>query len=139
MSAWAAWATLGLYPLAGSDTFLLGSPSLATGADVVLPSSPASPTLSIRVHNASADNHYVALFLLNGQPVSVPYIKAADMLPARCGNTGKGGLLEFVMTDRPVEWGTGRVLDPAEVAAFPLPAWPVGLPQADDLRPRRTP
>jgi hypothetical protein len=64
MSAWAAFATLGMYPLAGTDTFILSSPSLGAGLDISVPAPSGSGantlSLSIRVHNASA-NRYIIL------------------------------------------------------------------------------
>lgn len=68
LSSWAVWAYLGLYPVAGTDTYVLGSPVVAS-ATVTAPAAPwldASPTapafvaLSVTAHNASADNVYVA-------------------------------------------------------------------------------
>jgi len=154
MSSWAAWATLGLYPLAGTDAFVLGSPSVLS-ATIALPTthtaftfsaSAYAPQLQIVVHNATgADgtpNRYVASASANGVPLPTAMVRAAALTPQRvaaCSSAGGGGvsaapgagLLEFYMSPVPTEWGTERVLTPAELAPFPLPAWPTGLPGAD--------
>ncbi len=69
MSAWAAFATLGMYPLAGTDMFILSSPSLGAGLDISVPDPSGSGgnilSLSIRVHNASADRYIISLLFFS--------------------------------------------------------------------------
>ncbi|RYG57505.1 hypothetical protein EON66_00195 [archaeon] len=91
MSAWAAWAYLGLYPIAGTKTYALGSPSFAS-ATFSLPASLTSAavstrldavvvTLNITAHNASRDNQYVVAAAVNGQPLSTPYVEHDVLFP----------------------------------------------------------
>ena len=92
LSAWLVWATLGLYPLAGSDGFVLGSPRFA---EVEL-RSPDGPRLTIRAHNASAANVYVQRAALDGVPLAAPFVRFRDLIG--------GATLECWMTDRVVLW-----------------------------------
>jgi predicted alpha-1,2-mannosidase len=127
MSAWAAFTALGLYPLAGTDQYILGSPLFAQ-ANVTLASSLA---LSIVAHNASAANIYVAGAHVNGKPLLTPFVRHGDLVPSSAQSCaygleeGKGrgkvaaeatasaGLLEFFMTDVPTVWNSAL---PAEVS-----------------------
>jgi len=73
LSSWAVWAYLGLYPVAGTDLYVLGSPVVAA-ATVTVPVAPwndASPTaasfaaLTVQAHNASASNVYATRVLVS--------------------------------------------------------------------------
>jgi hypothetical protein len=98
------------------------------------------------VYNASATNRYIAQVKINGVVATSPLVTLSALMPARtaaCGasdrestshphrSSSTGGLLEFVMIDTPMEWGTGRILTAAELAPFArtLPTWPRGVPQ----------
>ena len=91
MSAGAVWTLLGIYPLAGTEYYVLGSPSFA---NVTV----RGGGLTVLATNSSGgDNVYVAQVKLNGVPLSAPFVRHADLLrpPA---------ILEFTMTDTPVPW-----------------------------------
>lgn len=95
MSAGAVWALLGLYPLVGTDVYIIGSPSF-TNTTV--------GTLRIIARNATGaaggQNVFVSSATLNGARLATPFARHADLFPPL-----PGALLEFVMTDEPVPWG----------------------------------
>ena len=89
MSAWFVFASLGFYPLAGSTTYILGSP-LFTNATIELPSS----TITIIAHDNSPSNIYVNKILVNGKTVTTPFIEHSQLVE---GNT----VIEYFMTNQP--------------------------------------
>ena len=100
LSAGALFSLLGLYPLAASDAYVLGSPTFAN-VSVALASGAAragGPRLTILAHNASASNVYVAAAALNGARLGSPFVRHADLV------AGGGATLELWMTDAPVPW-----------------------------------
>jgi len=70
LSAWYVFAALGLYPVAGSDRYWLGSPML-TRAELVLPDG----TLVVEAPEASPENVYVTGVTLDGEPVEGPTLR----------------------------------------------------------------
>ena len=109
LSSWAVWAYLGLYPVAATGTFLLGSPVFAE-AVVAVPSGlgpysgAASPSLRVVQVNASAGAIYVAGVRANGVALGEPVVSWSQLF-------GGGGeaLLEFEMGVDPTPWATARV------------------------------
>jgi putative alpha-1,2-mannosidase len=96
MSAWAAWAYLGLYPLTGSPTYVLGSPVFAD-VNITLPGVNGGAALvRVLAHNASAGSVYVSAAAVNGQPLPSPYVNHSALV-----GDGSGGLLEVWMSDTP--------------------------------------
>ena len=101
LSAWLVWAQLGVYPLAGSDLFVLGSPRFAEvviglGGGPASDGSTAEPRqLRIVAHNASAANVYMVRAALNGVAIDLnqPFVKFSDLA------TGSA-LLETWMAER---------------------------------------
>ena len=77
MSAWLVWARLGIYPLAGSDLFVIGSPTFAE----VLLQRGNSVDLTLRAHNASRANIHVGRAQINGRPLSQPFVRFGDLAP----------------------------------------------------------
>ena len=109
MSAWLIWAQLGLYPLAGSDRFVLGSPRFAEavvglgGSGDGGGSGRAARELRIVAHNASDSCMYVRKAQLNGQAidmVAAPFVRFADLITP--SGDGTSALLEFWMAETPV-------------------------------------
>jgi predicted alpha-1,2-mannosidase len=92
LSAWYVLASTGLYPIAGSDTYLVGSPRFTrmtlhlAGGDLVI-DAPA----------ASADAIYVDDLRLDGAAISTPRLRHAQL--------AGGGLLEFDLSEAPGPWG----------------------------------
>lgn len=79
---------IGLFPVAGQDLFLIGSPNV-NGAEVELSS---GNSLLIKVNGNSDENIYVESVKFNGKELSDFRIKASELL---CGGT-----LEFKMNNK---------------------------------------
>ena len=97
MSAWAVFASLGLYPMPGTTQSFLGSPVFPSA--VVRPFSATATTLlgplTITAHGAAPGAVYVDRAAVNGQPVDLaaaPFVDHSSI--ARAG----GATLEFWMT-----------------------------------------
>ena len=96
MSSWLLFQTIGFYPDAGQDFYLIGSPSL--------------PNTSIRLGNGKVlhivvenlddqgINHYVASATLNGKPWTKNWFRQSDI--------ANGGTWVFHMSSAPTNWGT---------------------------------
>lgn len=112
MSAWAVWAYLGLYPIAGLETYALGSPFFANAtiaipaesfraADASDPRAAVGAKLQIIAHNASAGNIYAYAAAANGVKLTSAYVNHTQLWPTGTANA----LLEFWMTDAPQPFG----------------------------------
>lgn len=75
LSSWFLFSALGLYPLAGSDQYLLGSP-LFPIAEVDHPGG----TLTVRAPGASVERRYVRAVTLDGAPVAGWRLRHADLV-----------------------------------------------------------
>jgi putative alpha-1,2-mannosidase len=111
MSSWYAFGQLGIFPNAGQDVYLIGSPAyplatlhLAAGKDFV-----------IEARNLSADNIYVTAATLNGQPLDRAWLRHQEI--------ASGGRLVLTMANVPSQW-----------AQHNLPPSTPGSPRTD-LRP----
>lgn len=93
MSTFVVFTALGLYPLAGSDRYTLGSPVFPK-AEIDVPGG----TFTILADGASREAIYVQSVTLDGVPVERPEIRHADL--------GPGRVLRFVMGTKPSSWGT---------------------------------
>ena len=91
LSAWYAFSALGLYPIPGSDRYLVGSPAF-TRAVVHL----AGGDLVIEAPGAGPDNLYVQSATFNGQPLNEARLSHADL---------PGGTLVLTMGPQPSGWG----------------------------------
>ena len=98
MSAWYLFASLGFYPVSGSSTYLIGSPSFD---NITISRNGGACNLSINVHNNSPTNLYVERVLLNGKILSTfPFIDHINHL--KCSNNQSTIQLEFFMSPTPV-------------------------------------
>ena len=95
MSSWFTLGLLGIYPIAGTDIWLIGSPGvartilhLADGAQFVI----ASPA-------TSAQNQYVTAASLNGHALDRAWLHHAEI--------ARGGILELTMSPHPSTWPQG--------------------------------
>ena len=93
MSAWYVFHSLGFFPNAGQDIYLISSPVfeettlfLENGKKFV-----------VKAKNANEQNIYIQSAKLNGRILSAGYIKHQDIM--------NGGVLEFVMGAKPSKWG----------------------------------
>ncbi|MEM9195498.1 MAG: glycoside hydrolase family 92 protein, partial [Myxococcota bacterium] len=92
LSAWCVFSSLGFFPIAGTDEYLLGSP-LFSRATVHL----ANGDLVIEAPNASEAHLYPASVVLNGTPVERAQLRH-DALA--------GATLEFDLTVEATRWAT---------------------------------
>ena len=94
MSSWYVWNALGLFPVAGQDMLLIGSPlfpkaTLRLANDV---------EFTVAATGNAADRPYVASATLNGRPLGGAFLRWADL--------AGGGVLELAMSDQPHCWPT---------------------------------
>ena len=92
MSAWLVWSSLGLYPMAASDVYLVGRP-LFPVAEVAVPGG----TLRIEAPSASDERFYVQSATLDGDELPHPWVHHDDI--------ADGGMLRFEMGSEPGVWG----------------------------------
>jgi predicted alpha-1,2-mannosidase len=92
MSSWYAFGQIGIFPNAGQDVYLIGSPAypqttlhLAGGKDFV-----------IEARNLSAENVYVTSATLNGQPLDRAWLRHPEI--------AAGGRLVLTMANAPSGW-----------------------------------
>lgn len=92
MSAWYIMSAGGFYPVApGSPVYAFGTP-LFPEMTYRLEN---GKTFTIRAKNVSSKNKYILNAKLNGAPYKKAFITHQDIM--------RGGVLEFAMTDQPVE------------------------------------
>jgi predicted alpha-1,2-mannosidase len=92
MSSWYAFGQMGIFPNAGQDVYLIGSPAyprttlhLAEGKDFV-----------IEARNLSADNIYVTSATLNGRVLDRAWLRHPEI--------ASGGRLVLTMANAPSHW-----------------------------------
>lgn len=96
MSSWYAFQSMGFYPNAGQDVYLIGTPSFPE-VDIDLGH---GKTFRIVADNFRRDrlNRYVQSATLNGKPLDTAWF--------RHGQIAGGGTLRLVMGSAPSRWGT---------------------------------
>jgi predicted alpha-1,2-mannosidase len=92
MSAWYIWSSLGFYPIAGSDRYVIGTP-LFPHAEIAV----TGGTFTVDADGAGAGSVYVQSAELNGKPLTTPELRHKDLKA--------GGTLHFKMGDKPSAWG----------------------------------
>jgi len=101
MGAWYAFHTLGFYPNAGQDVYLISSP--------VFPKATLTfedgKQLVIIADKASDKNIYIKSAKLNGQPLDRSWLRHSELT--------SGGTLEFEMTSKPTDWAKDGILPPS--------------------------
>jgi predicted alpha-1,2-mannosidase len=95
MSAWLVWSALGIYPLPGTDQYVLGAP-MFPHATIRL----ATGTFAVEASSVSGANAFVQSVMLNGKSLTTPLIHGQDLR--------SGGSLVFSMGPSPSAWGSGR-------------------------------
>ena len=101
MGAWYAFHTLGFYPNAGQDVYLISSPVFPK-TTITLEN---GKHLEITAKNASEKNIYIQSCLLNGKPFNNCWFRHSDI--------ANGASFEFVMGDKPSNWATNGELPPS--------------------------
>ena len=89
LSSCYVWNALGLFPVAGQDLILIGSP-IVNEATLLLPN---NKSFHITAHNNNDKNIYVEKVLFNSQKVEGYKISVSDMM--------NGGNLDVFMTSSP--------------------------------------
>ncbi len=92
LGAFYVFTALGIYPLPGSDVWILGAPRFPR-VQVAL----AKGVFTVDAPAASAQNLYVQSAAINGKPLTTPFLKQADLTA--------GGTLSFVMGPKASSWG----------------------------------
>ncbi|MFK7789106.1 MAG: GH92 family glycosyl hydrolase [Phycisphaeraceae bacterium] len=92
MTSWYVWSAIGLFPVAGQDQFIIGSPVFKQ-TTLHLPGG----DLTISAPETSDTHRYVASATLDGQPLESPFLSWQDLL---------NSTIELQMTDKPTNWGS---------------------------------
>ncbi|BFZ54665.1 hypothetical protein PYCC9005_001702 [Savitreella phatthalungensis] len=95
MGAYFVWLSLGLYPVTGTEVYLLAAPSW-NRASIKLGGSVGS-TLTIRASNLANNRRHVIGVILNGKPLDRAWITHAEI--------AHGADLLFIMGEQPTEFG----------------------------------
>lgn len=98
MQSWYFWALIGVYPVAGTTTYLISSPfipytkiNLSNGK-----------TVEIIANNLSNENIYIQSLKLNGDSLNVNWFQHDDLFK-------NGGTLEFELGSNKIAWESGDV------------------------------
>jgi predicted alpha-1,2-mannosidase len=95
MGSWYAFAAIGIFPNAGQDVYLIGSPSIPETIFHL----GNGKTFSIEAGNTSRENKYVQAAEWNGKPYRKAWFRHEDIL--------RGGRLVLTMGSKPVAWPDG--------------------------------
>jgi len=101
MGAWYVFHSLGFYPNAGQDVYLISSPVFPK-ATITLEN---GKNLVIIAKNAGEKNIYIQSCLLNGKPFNNCWFRHEDI--------ANGATFEFVMGDKPSDWATNGQVPPS--------------------------
>ncbi len=93
MSSLLMFHSLGLFPIAGQDIYLITSP-LFPSAKIQLAD---NNKFTVKAKNLTEKNIYVKSAILNGKPLSRAWLKHNEII--------QGGELLLEMTDKPGSWG----------------------------------
>lgn len=97
MESWLLWSIIGLYPVTGQTTFLVGSPWLA---DLTIDLG-GGKSLRITTTGGGAENAYqVQSLRVNGRDWDRAWVTWDDVFAS-------GGTLDFVLGPEPADWATG--------------------------------
>ncbi|KAK8052126.1 hypothetical protein PG993_003511 [Apiospora rasikravindrae] len=96
MESWVLWVMLGLYPMTGQTTFLVGSPWFS---DLTIHLG-GGKELHITTTGGSEDVYYVQSLKVNGQTWDKAWVTWDDVF-------ANGGTMEYVLGSDPVKWATG--------------------------------
>ncbi len=104
LSSWYVWASLGLFPVAGQNLFLVNAPAFARAAlqvgvrEFVIETSGHRETpISVDGIDREPPAQYVQSATLNGRPLPGTFVSAADV--------HRGGRLHLRLGPRPSTWG----------------------------------
>ncbi|KAI2781880.1 glycoside hydrolase family 92 protein [Daldinia loculata] len=96
MESWLLWSIIGLYPMTGQTTFLIGSPWFK---DLTIDLGGGNK-LQINTEGGDAQSYYVQSLKVNGKSWDKAWVAWEDVF-------AKGGTLDFVLGSEPADWATG--------------------------------
>jgi putative alpha-1,2-mannosidase len=99
MASWLVFGLLGIFPVAGQDVYLIGSPHFRVSTISLDSTSQPAKVFSIIAHNLSRDAIYVQRARLNGVDLHRNWFSHAEAFV-------NGGILELWMGKEPSDWGT---------------------------------
>jgi predicted alpha-1,2-mannosidase len=97
MSSWYCFHSMGFFPNAGQDIYLISSPVFKK-ISITMDN---GKVFTVSAPAADRKNIYVKSIKLNGKPLNRSWFRHTDI--------AEGGILEFEMTDKPVKWDTGEL------------------------------
>ncbi|KAL1906381.1 hypothetical protein Sste5344_007857 [Sporothrix stenoceras] len=128
MESWVLWSMIGLYPITGQTTFLIGSPwlsdlTISLGGDksLTITTTNSSYTSS---SSSSSQSIYVQSLQVNGQPWSKSWLTYNDIF-------ANGGRLDFVLGPNPSNWSAAGLPPPSPATEANSPP-PLVLPSIVD-------
>jgi predicted alpha-1,2-mannosidase len=95
MGSWYAFGVIGIFPNAGQDLYLIGSPSIPETAIHLI----NGKTFTIEARSVSSENKYVVAAEWNGKPYDRAWFRHEDVL--------RGGRLVLMMGAKPGAWPQG--------------------------------
>lgn len=99
MQSWILWNMIGLYPITGQTTFLIGSPWF----DQMVIQTPSGKPLTITSTGGNSDTaFYVQSLQVNGKPWTQNWLTWNDIFD-------NGGAMDFVLGPNPTNWDTGAL------------------------------
>ncbi|MDR1113275.1 MAG: glycoside hydrolase family 92 protein, partial [Bacteroidales bacterium] len=117
MSAWYVFSAMGFYPVCpGDNQYIIGSP-IFDKATIRLEN---GNTFTVICENQSPENYYIKEATLNSTPLNRSYITYDDIK--------NGGVLKFIMNDKPASWATAPKSCPKNEVTPALLASPVFEP-----------
>jgi predicted alpha-1,2-mannosidase len=98
MQSWILWNMIGLYPMTGQTTFLIGSPWFR---DMTIQLG-GGKTVKMTAVGGSSTSIYVQSLKVNGQAWNQNWLSWSDIF-------ANGGTMDFVLGPSPVGWDTGAL------------------------------
>lgn len=96
METWVLWVMLGLYPMTGQTTFLVGSPWFSN----LTIDLGEGKSLRITTTGGKEDSYYVQSLQVNGKNWNKSWVTWDDVF-------AKGGTMDFVLGPEPSNWDNG--------------------------------
>ncbi|MEQ6120632.1 GH92 family glycosyl hydrolase [Reichenbachiella sp. MALMAid0571] len=95
MTSWYVWNAIGLFPIAGQNLLLIGSPTFE-----YVKMNTENP-FEVKTINNSANNIYIQSARLNGKLIDQSFLTFTEFY--------NGGTLELEMGDKPSKWGSNEL------------------------------
>lgn len=111
LSAWYVWASLGLFPAAGQNLFLLHTPAWSSARLQVARGVLEIDTVGFREPSPDLPVQHVRSATLDGAPLTRAWLSGTEL--------HRGGRLLLELGDEPSDWGTTELPPSVSTAAFP--------------------